>query len=203
MHTLSWTVLLLGGNSGSGKTRLARELGLQLGIPWGQLDDVRLTLQHFSSPEQAPELHYFLAGKQVWSDPPEILCEHLQKTARIVSYASEIIVANHIATEAPLILEGDGLLPAMAAQQSFADLDAEGRVRALFVIEDDEQAILSNMRERGRGIEGLTLVQQRTQAHASQLFGEWLAGEARRYGLPVVPSRPWETLLERVMELLT
>lgn len=32
-----WTVLLIGGSSGVGKTIVARELGLQLGVPWAQV----------------------------------------------------------------------------------------------------------------------------------------------------------------------
>ncbi len=48
-HSLhyAWDVLLIGGTSGIGKTTIARQLGLQLGLPWLQVDDLRLALhQH-------------------------------------------------------------------------------------------------------------------------------------------------------------
>jgi len=40
-------------------------------------------------------------------------------------------------------------------------------------------------------------------AHVRWLHGCWLAEEARRYQLPVVQSRPWETLAQRIVAVLT
>lgn len=40
-----WTVLLIGGPSGRGKTTAARRIGTRLGVPWLQVDDLRLALQ--------------------------------------------------------------------------------------------------------------------------------------------------------------
>ena len=37
-----WEVLLIGGHSASGKTTLAKEIGLALGRPWLMADDLRL-----------------------------------------------------------------------------------------------------------------------------------------------------------------
>jgi hypothetical protein len=33
-------------------------------------------------------------------------------------------------------------------------------------------------------------------------YGDWLAEQATRNGLPVLPARPWDTALDRVHELL-
>jgi len=40
-----WRVLLIGGPSGVGKSVVARSIGLRLGIPWLQVDDLRLALE--------------------------------------------------------------------------------------------------------------------------------------------------------------
>ena len=43
----------------------------------------------------------------------------------------------------------------------------------------------------------------RTEARARWLFRQWVAREAERYELPVVEPRLWETLVERLMDLLS
>jgi hypothetical protein len=44
--------------------------------------------------------------------------------------------------------------------------------------------------------------EQRRRAEVSVLFGQWLAREATGCGVPVVPARPWSTVVDRVRALL-
>ena len=53
-ETPTWRVLLIGGNSGSGKTSVARQLGLHFGVPWAQVDDFRLVMQRSTIPTDRP-----------------------------------------------------------------------------------------------------------------------------------------------------
>ena len=62
--------------------------------------------------------------------------------------------------------------------------------------------LLRSAVERGRGFEALTPPHQRRQARASWLYGQWLQQEAVRYGLPVVTPHPWETLAERIVNVI-
>lgn len=57
----NWHVLLIGGGSGVGKTVISQVLARQLGVFLLSADDVRLALQHTTTPEQQPALH--LSGK--------------------------------------------------------------------------------------------------------------------------------------------
>lgn len=196
-----WTVLLIGGSSGTGKTTLARTIGRAAGAAWIEVDDVRLALQRLTTPSQQPELHAFLSG-DVWRHPPEELRDQFIAMGEVVSNALEIVVANHVATDAPLVLEGDGIVPAMAAKRTFAGLEVVDRVRAVFLVEPDEAVILRTMLDRGRGIDRLTEPEQRTQVHASWLYGQWLRTQAERHGLPVVEARPWATLADRVRDIV-
>ena len=97
------------------------------------------------------------------------------------------------------MLEGDGLLTAMAAQRVFAGLDVGSYVRAVFVYEPDENVVSANMHKRGRGFHDREKAEQLAQTHAAWLYGQWLAAEAGRYGLPVIEARPWATLGDRVL----
>lgn len=194
-----WTILLIGGASGVGKSTLAREIAQRYGCPWLQVDDFRLTLQWFTKPEEQSALHFFLATKDVWNQPPERLCEALIEVGRLVSKSIEIVLTHHMATRQPIVLEGDGILPELAMRQEFHGEEAGDQVRALFLTEPDEEAILANMLERGRGFEAFEPRQQRNQVCQNWLYGQWLAREAERHGLPVLPVRPWETLLSRAL----
>ena len=46
MAPTRWSVLLLGGPSGVGKTTAARTLAAQLGVAWLMVDDLRRALLH-------------------------------------------------------------------------------------------------------------------------------------------------------------
>jgi 2-phosphoglycerate kinase len=197
-----WKVLLIGGSSGVGKTVVARQIGRQLGMPWLQADDLRLALTYSSTPEQQPTLHALAAAAIDPAAPAEAVFMRLIETGRIVSHALEIVVANHIATAAPLVIEGDGILPAMAAQRRFADRDALDQVRAAFVFESDEAALFETALARGRGFDALTAPAQQKAVRRSWLYGRWLREEALRSGLPVIDARPWPTLAARLLAAL-
>ena len=107
-----------------------------------------------------------------------------------------------MATRAPLILEGDTIVPELAVKQVFADLSVEDQVRSVFVVEADESAIWRNLMERGRSVAQLSAKQLQTQARFSWLYGQWLQREAHRYGLPVISAQPRETLVRRIVETL-
>lgn len=194
-----WDVLLLGGSSGTGKSTVAPLLARRLGAACAQVDDFRLVMQRITAPQERPALHFFTSNMGIWSLPPDLLCERLVEVGQIVSSALEIVVAHHVATAAPIVLEGDGIMPALAAQRIIAGVDVGMRVRAVFLHEDSGEAIRAIMEARGRGFHRNTEGEQQTQARMNLLYGQWLRREAERYNLPVLPARPWETLPDRIL----
>ncbi len=197
-----WTVLLIGGHSGVGKTTVAQHLARVLGTGLGHVDDFRLVLERLTTPLQQPSLHALLTLEQNMQSSPSQLRDALIAVARTMSYALEIVIANHVATNAPMILEGDGLLPELAAQRVYANLDAAHSVHTIFLIEDDEQVLFHNMIARQRGLERLPVEVQRRRVHASWLYGQWLKTEAHHHRVPVVSPRPWKTLEDRLLQVV-
>jgi hypothetical protein len=63
--------------------------------------------------------------------------------------------------------------------------------------------LFTNMLARRRGIAERTENELRTEARAKWLYGRCLASEAQRYGLPVLESRPWSTLLQRLLTVIS
>jgi 2-phosphoglycerate kinase len=201
----SWEALLIGGISGTGKSTVARQLGLRFGIPWLQADLFRLAFQHSRAtlPRGNDDLYLFWDVPDVWRLPPERLRDGLIGTGAAMSRAIEMAAVSHIDHAGPAIVEGDCIIPAVATFPLLRERVISGQVALVFLVEPDEGVLLGNMLARGRGMEKRTATEQGTEARAKWLFGQWLIGEAQRHGLPVVEPRPWETLADRLLAAVT
>jgi 2-phosphoglycerate kinase len=192
-----WTVLLIGGASGTGKTRLSYPLARHFGVPIVEIDDIVEALLAMTTPDQQPALHHWPTHPEAHQLPPEgILQIHLAVT-QALGPALAAVVANHLETDTPVIVEGDYLTPAFAARERFLEASADGRVAAIFLDEPDEAQLVANL--SGREPDG---GEQRARARVSALFGEWLGAEAARLGVRTIQARPWSSLERRVLAVL-
>ncbi|GGV31604.1 hypothetical protein [Streptomyces spectabilis] len=179
-----WRVLLVGGASGTGKTTVSRALARRFDTPVVEVDDIVEALLAVTRPEHLPELHVWRTHPEAAYESPESVVERQIAIARTLLPAVEAVVANHVDTDTPVIVEGDYLLPELAVQG--------GPVRAVFVHEDDTEQVVANYlaREPDAG-------PQQHRADVSVRYGSWLADRARASGVPVVASRPWHDLPRR------
>jgi 2-phosphoglycerate kinase len=191
--TLPWTVLLLGGASGVGKTSISYRLAQHFGVGLTEVDDFQIVLEGMTTPEQYPVLHFW---RTHYEDARRMSREEhvdfFRRYGEVVTEALTLVVANHIATRTPIVLEGDFILPALARRVTYADIPADGQVRALFLYEESEEQVAQNYFLRD-GIE------QRERARISWWVSEWLRKEADRAGVPTLLARPWETILDRAI----
>jgi hypothetical protein len=199
-----WLVLLIGGHSGAGKSTLAAQIARRTGATHVEADDVRMASQRVTTPEQLPPLHFFAIAPGVprpgiWQRDPDELVQGLVGVAEVVTRALGPVVGHHVAAAKPVVLEGDGILPALACPDpSGRDLShgvnganaAAGAVRSVFLIEPDPAIVRQRM---GCGPDG------DAQAIMNWRFGQWLRAEAERQGQPVLSPRPYDTLLKRVL----
>jgi 2-phosphoglycerate kinase len=210
MSEIAWRVLLIGGSSGTGKTILGRSLSRELGVPLLLVDDVRLALQAVTSPITHPDLHIFVVEDTTAFDTPETMFAGLIKVARAVEPSLRVIISHHLAVEGagPIIIEGDGLLPRLgsaaylAAQKELPDDLAGGLVQAIFLYEADQSALRQNILNRRRGVQDRPTQAQQSQVEGSWRFGQYLRQEAGRHGVRTFKTRPYDTLLTRVIALL-
>jgi 2-phosphoglycerate kinase len=119
-----WKVLLIGGGSGVGKTMLTQVLAHWFGVSVLLIDDLRLALQQMTSPAQHPGLHVFATDHAAAQRPPEAMRDGLITVAHTLTPAIKMIMAHHIAVPGvgPVIMEGDGILPEVAAARQFHEL---------------------------------------------------------------------------------
>jgi 2-phosphoglycerate kinase len=193
--TRSWEVLLIGGAPGTGKTSVAYRLAHHFTVGITAIDDFQVILERMTTPEQQPVLHFWRTHPNPGLLTAEEIMRQGLEVARAMTPALDAVIADHLDTKVPLVLEGDFIAPALAAQPSFGGQLNAGRVGAVFLYEPDEAQILRNfsLREPEAGV-------QAKRSRVSWLQGQWLQRECRRLGIPALPARPWETLFMRVLE---
>lgn len=193
-----WKVFLIGGSSGVGKTVAARELAQHLSLSVLVLDDVRLALQQATSDQTHPELHVFLNyHTEHWRDSASIVADWITVGKAMVKPLQAIIRHHCIVPEVgAVIIEGDGILPNVSRQ-----VPNPKDVCTVFIVEQNESQLLENLRSRGRGFNDWDHLEQKGFAHASWLYGQWLAREADKLELPVIAAQPEQTIRERLLSI--
>jgi 2-phosphoglycerate kinase len=185
-----WVVLLLGGASGVGKSSVGYRLAQHFGVSLVEVDDFQAVLERMTTPAEQPELHFFRTRREEWARlDEEGRLAHARRYAAVLADALEVVIANHLEGATPVVLEGDFILPALAVRASYGEAAADGRVRAVFLYEDEAQIARNYHAREGR--------EQAGRARARWRYSEWLRGEAARLGLPAVAARPWESVLAR------
>jgi len=166
-----------------------------------------MALQSITSPDTHPELHYFVsspgvAKEGVWKSSPEALCEALINVNRIVSQALEPVIEHHISTGNPIVLEGDGILPELAAKYVASNNSSSGNIRAVFLYESDKERFFrSTLDLRGKTYDSES--QERLTINTMHwLYGQWITQETNKHHLPSVQSHPWDTLEDRVLHII-
>ena len=192
-----WRVLLLGGASGVGKTKVSYRLAHHFGVGLTETDDFQVVLERVTTPDQYPVVHMWrLQPEKVLALDDAGMLEHFRDYCAVMAHVLEPVIANHIEENTPVVLEGGFILPSLASLRTYGDVDAGGHVRALFIYEDDETQLARNFRAR----EG---EEQPRRASISLNQSEWLRAECERLGVPAVPARPWDTVLERAISAVS
>jgi len=162
------------------------------------LDDVRLALQEATSIETNPELHVFLNYEtKQWRNSESIQADWITVGQAMVKPLNAII-SHHIVVPdvGAIIIEGDGILPIISSHS----LELKD-VCTVFIVEQNEKQLLHNLQSRRRGFNDWNTPEQEGFAHASWLYGQWLAREANKLDLPVINARPHQTILKRLLSI--
>jgi len=198
----NWIILLIGGSSGTGKSTLSPIIANQYKAELARVDDFRMALQSVTKPESHPELHFFINSPgipklEIWKQPPDVLCEALIKIGKLVSSALEVVIDHHVNTRNRLVLEGDGIIPDMVSKMVHKYNE---KLRSVFLFEPDKEFFFNkDISEEANN----SLYQEKMTVRMMHwLYSKWLVKEARERDLPIVQSRPWETLYDRVLSTI-
>lgn len=186
MDKRNWIVLLVGGSSGIGKTRLVRALSKLYDAKVIEADDICCAVKSMTTKASYPAIHYWISDIDWTSLGVEGNVEQLCKVSEELSPALKAIVDTHVNAKIPLIIEGDFISPKLGKNFN------NSNVKVLYLYEGDEAQIVKNYTEREGG------VAQNFRASISMNYGLKLKLECDKYGLKTIESRPWHSLLERV-----
>src|SRR5215211_7529396 len=100
-----WQVVVFGGASGVGKTMVSYRLAHHFAVGLTEMDDFQNVLERLTTPAQQPALHEFrLHTAAVLAMDDEQMLAHTRSVADAMSVAMELVIANHLATRAPVVL---------------------------------------------------------------------------------------------------
>jgi 2-phosphoglycerate kinase len=194
-------VLLIGGSTGTGKSRVATEVAYRLGITRvTSTDFIRQTMRAFFSTEFMPSIHYssFEAGKALSGgdagDP--VLAGFLDQT-RNVLVGVRAVVERSLQEGWSMVLEGVHLVPGMLPA-------IEGALAVQCVLEvGPEDVHAGHFWVRDAGTEGLRPVQRYLDALGDiRYIQSYIVERAERAGVPVVENSNIEGTIRSVMELV-
>jgi 2-phosphoglycerate kinase len=186
---VDWTVSVICGASGVGKSSVARPLAVRCGVPLIEADDIVTALLALTTPATHPALHRWRTDPDVANWDPQQIVEHTLAVSAELAAGFHAVIADHLAFRAPAVIEGDYLTPDLVAGLSGA--------RAVVISEPDEDLIVQNLltREPDAGA-------QRRRARVSALHDAALVIAADRAGMPTVRSRPFGSVFARVEQAL-
>lgn len=184
----NWTVLFIGGASGMGKSSVAYELADFYKVNVMEVDDICQAVKAMTTRENLPAIHYWSTGINWLDIGVSGNVKWLIDVSKEMIPGLKAIVNNHIETDVPVIIEGDFIHPEFVV--SFEN----PKVKSLYIYEADKNQIVQNYLAR----EGGEL--QHFRADISAEYGDWLVGTCAKLGIKVIESRPWDNVVDRIIE---
>ena len=186
----NWDILIIGGASASGKTSVSRALACLYEIDLVRVDDFQALLEATTTPKALPAIHYWAAHPNWRDEGIDNAVSRLIDAGQALSPGLTAVVNDHLEENIPMILEGDFILPDFAA--SFEN----PRIRSLFIHEPSKEQILQNYLSREGEV-------QQFRTDVSHSYGNWLTENCLNHDIPVILSRPWNNLMERIINALS
>lgn len=186
-----WSVLLIGGASGAGKSHLAQQIAERYKISHMEADDIRIALRTVTNRGKHPELFTFVDNQNYLEEFTEgEFVEKLLETGSVVWTAIDSIIARHVTFDEKIVIDGDSIIPDLLSQR-----DQQG-IQAIFLY-DDLEHIQERQIQRNRN-------KKRTQekieinAKFSYAYSEVLRLQAEKHGFKTFKVSPVETLFDRI-----
>jgi len=195
-------VLLIGGGTGTGKSRVATEVAYRLGITRvTSTDFIRQTMRAFFEEQFMPSIHHssFEAGRAIPGSEEQaapVLAGFLDQT-RNVLVGVRAVIERALQEGWSMVLEGVHLVPGMLPP-------VEGALAVHCVLEiESEQVHAAHFWVRDAASEGLRPVQRYLEALDDIRFIQsYIVERARRAGVPVIENSNIDVTVASVMELV-
>jgi 2-phosphoglycerate kinase len=186
----NWTVLFIGGASGTGKSSIAYEISRYYGVNVMEVDDIHLAIERVTTKETFPAIHYWETGVNWEEIGVAGNVNWLINVSKELAPVLKALADRHLEDDVPVIIEGDFIHPEFTAT-----FDSP-KVKSIFINEPDIHQIMQNYLSR----EGGAIQQYR--AEISIAYGKWITETCKQNNIKVIEARPWDTALARAIESL-
>jgi 2-phosphoglycerate kinase len=194
-------VILVGGSTGSGKSRVATELAHRLGITRvTSTDFIRQTMRAFFSEEFMPSIHYssFEAGDSYAGDWPERLLSGFLDQTRNVLVGVHAALDRALHEGLSMVLEGVHLVPGVLP----TGLEGTVFVQCILAIEDEEEHA-RHFWIRDAASEGARpLAKYLERFEDIRRIQTFLVQRAHEVEVPVIENTTLESAVAEVLELV-
>jgi len=181
----NWTVLLIGGSSGTGKSSLAYELAKYYGVSVLEIDDITEAVKAVTTEVHLPAIHSDNFGDAGVDGNVSWLID----VSKELLPALKAVVDRHIEDNLPVIIEGDFIHPELMAAFNGPEVKA-------IIIQESKEQIVQNFLSREGGSP------QNYRADISTGYGEWICDTCVKFGIGLIEARPWDTSVDRAVEYL-
>jgi 2-phosphoglycerate kinase len=193
-------VVMIGGPTATGKSTLGASLARRFDLNYIDLDVFYVAFREVVPREIAPpDLHE--ENEAYWARPVSELVGEYLRLQEYMCTAFESVVSTQVAKGRSLLLEGTWLTPQFAAAKAFRGVSAD--VRPLFLFESDRSEM--ERRRRQRAYPWMRTFADDVMRNVSAMryeHGIEMKRRAGALGLPVLESRPFETLEQRALAAL-
>jgi 2-phosphoglycerate kinase len=176
------SLVLVGGPSAVGKSRLAHALARRLDSTLAQIDDLQTAIETLVPVDRLPE-YYEPATTYLRTGSPEEIAGAIEQVADFFAPAVMAAISNRVESGTSTVFEGDFISPDVAARAAGLG------VRSVFLLAEEDE-IRANLLHRDGEEQGI-------RATVSALHSERLRQRCRELGVPTVSARPFGTLLSR------
>ena len=191
MNDRNWTVLFIGGASGTGKSSLAYEIGEFYGVNVLEVDDIHLAVKTVTTKENFPAIHYWDNGMDWMGVGVEGNVNWLIDVSHEMIPVLKELINRHIEDQLPVIIEGDFISPELI------NFFENPEVKSIFINQTDINQIIENYLSREGG------QPQHYRAEISSAYSKWIADTCNKNGITVIEAHPWNTILERTLNHLS
>lgn len=186
----NWTVLLIGGSSGTGKSSIAYELAKYYGVNVMEVDDIHLSIETVTTKDAYPAIHYWDNGPDWKAIGVEGNVNWLINVGKEMLPVLKALVNRHLEDNLPIIIEGDFIHPELAL--AFDNPE----VKLIYISEPDINQIIQNYLSREGG------EPQQYRAEISIAYGKWIADACKQHNIKIIDARPWDTALSRIISVI-
>jgi 2-phosphoglycerate kinase len=198
-------IILIGGAPTVGKSYMARELSEKIKLPWISTDTIREQMRELVKKEDYPALFRHsdatadMAAEFLTHNSIEEIINHQNEESLEVWKGVKAIIETDYVWKS-FIVEGVAILPELV----YKNYKNNSSVRAVFIIDSDEQRIRETIFKRGLWDDADKYPDSVKEKEVEWVmaFNNYLKEEIKKYPFPIIEIKNHESIIDEIIKRL-